>query len=530
VAVDTSGGPSQMVRRVAAFVEDADRPGLEAAVAELTRDAGIAGAGVGVDDAERIMRLLRRKRYFDLMIDIGEAYLRIGTDDVGLRAQYAQALIDEGMPAAAAALLQASVGEADPVEEAEREGLLGRALKQMYVESPPGHRPQPVVAEAVSRYHRVYAADPDRHLWHGINAAALLALAGREGRPIPGYPDPWTLASVILSRVETLRIDGRETAWDAATAAEACIALGEWEDALRWLRRYVDDPRADAFELASTHRQLEEVWGLDPATSPGSDALALLDAAILTRHEGSRVLAPARSAPEPSDSLQRVLGHDGMVTHRWYLQGVSRGAAVAQVVDHSGRAVGTGFLVDGSELGGPFAGEGLLLVTNAHVVSEEPMGTDVLLPEEAIVRFHGAAEGEEAGVAALLWSSPPNELDTSILRLDRIPAGLEACPLTERRPRLDGVQRVYVIGYPIGGALSYSIDDNQLLDYDERVLHYRAPTEPGSSGSPVFNRTWHVIGVHHAGGTRTRRLTGDGTYAANEGIWVGAIRKRLGGE
>jgi hypothetical protein len=61
----------------------------------------------------------------------------------------------------------------------------------------------------------------------------------------------------------------------------------------------------------------------------------------------------------------------------------------------------------------------------------------------------------------------------------------------------------------------------------ERLLHYRTPTDPGSSGSPVFNPDWDVIALHHAGTSTTPRLHGDGEYEANEGISMVAIRKKL---
>jgi V8-like Glu-specific endopeptidase len=131
----------------------------------------------------------------------------------------------------------------------------------------------------------------------------------------------------------------------------------------------------------------------------------------------------------------------------------------------------------------------------------------------------------------VVWSSPPCELDTTVLTLDAPVGGVEACRGTTARPRRDGKQRVYVIGHPSGRELSYSIDDNVLLDYDERVLHYRAPTEHGSSGSPVFNRDWEVLAVHHAGRMDMPRLGGqEGTYPANEGIWLEAVHRALTGD
>jgi V8-like Glu-specific endopeptidase len=73
------------------------------------------------------------------------------------------------------------------------------------------------------------------------------------------------------------------------------------------------------------------------------------------------------------------------------------------------------------------------------------------------------------------------------------------------------------------------LHDSVLLDIDddERLVHYRTPTDPGSSGSPVFNVDWEVIAVHHGGSSETPRLRGDGRYEANEGIALSAVRRKL---
>jgi V8-like Glu-specific endopeptidase len=101
--------------------------------------------------------------------------------------------------------------------------------------------------------------------------------------------------------------------------------------------------------------------------------------------------------------------------------------------------------------------------------------------------------------------------------------------------------RVYIIGYPGGRELSFSFQDNELLDHEGPPsgqpqiggvcrVHYRAPTEGGSSGSPVFDATgWRVIALHHKGGRfgMPRLNGGAGTYAANEGLAIGPMRAAL---
>jgi V8-like Glu-specific endopeptidase len=82
--------------------------------------------------------------------------------------------------------------------------------------------------------------------------------------------------------------------------------------------------------------------------------------------------------------------------------------------------------------------------------------------------------------------------------------------------------QVRVIGHPSGRGLSISV--NKLLDHQTPKVHYRTATEGGSSGSPVFNQDWKLIGLHHAGGDAVPRLNGtEGTYEANEGIWIHSI-------
>jgi V8-like Glu-specific endopeptidase len=70
----------------------------------------------------------------------------------------------------------------------------------------------------------------------------------------------------------------------------------------------------------------------------------------------------------------------------------------------------------------------------------------------------------------------------------------------------------------------FTIQDNLVLNYDDSGFHYRSPTEPGSSGSPVFDGQWQLIALHHGGGFELPRLNGKGgTYAANEEISLQAI-------
>ena len=170
----------------------------------------------------------------------------------------------------------------------------------------------------------------------------------------------------------------------------------------------------------------------------------------------------------------------------------------------------------------------VLLLTNAHVVSED--GSDgALTPEDARANS-GARRTFELAPA---WSGPRRRsMDAAFLafRNDRP----DAAPLLSKKVRFTTpASRLYIIGHPRGGDLRLSLDDNALLGCNERLLHYRTPTEGGSSGSPVFEaEDWRVAALHHAGG-RFEQLEDpplDGTpppYDANEGITVRAIKAAI---
>jgi V8-like Glu-specific endopeptidase len=495
------------------------------------------------EEAKRILQTLRRKCYFDLMERVSEALRFAGRDEFQIRRQYAQSLIDQGKISPAVDVLEALVlrtAGTEPKENAEAQGLLGRIYKQLYVNAVNADSKaknlrlsQLNLQRAVNAYHGTYRSSPAKFLWHGINAVALILRAHRDDVPLKEAPVAEVLARDILKVIASKpEID----AWDMATAAEANVALGDFEQALIWIARYVRQEAADLFELSSTERQLREVWNLTIKRPPGSLLLPLLQAQMLQKRGGrvdltegtlaTTIRKTEESATNPE--LEKILGIDGVVTLRWFQMALERCRGVAQIRTSTGEAIGTGFLVQGKDLK-PVFGEELLLLTNAHVISNDSnvqKDKGSLAPEDAVVFFEalGSDERKEFRVGGILWTSPPNDLDATLLRLDAPCQSLETFPVTALLPLADGKQKVYIIGHPGGRTLSLSLHDNLLLAYNDRLLHYRAPTEAGSSGSPVFNSEWKLIGLHHAGGYALQRLDGQpGTYAANEGIWIQRI-------
>jgi hypothetical protein len=551
----TSGsGPSlaAFAQRLSEAAPQADRDVVLKACEEFVEYARAMGPIPSPTAARDLLNLLRRYRRFEALSVLADALIRMGREELFVSRLYAQGLIDQGLLIAAREVLRGLIrrAAADPAEHSEVQGLMGRVNKQIYVDARgrPSDQARQALRQAIACYQKVYEEDRQNHLWHGVNLVALIHRARTDGIAIRGLPDPVTLAGAIIQAVRNPQ--GRTVeAWDYACAAEACIALEDWDAATDWIKRYIEHKSTDHFALAGTLRQLTEVWRFTAETPEAGQLVVALRAALLRSPDGRLEMTPGQlqhttaALDNPGPRLERVFGTAGLQTLSWLRTGMERARSVALIRGPGGRGIGTGFLVRGRDLH-PTLGDELLVVTNAHVVSElqDDGGIE---PDQAMITFE--AQNSTAGlqpsyrVAKLLWNSPKQHLDASVLRLDPTVAGIAPCPIAKSLPALNNDQRVYIIGHPKGGELSFSLQDNELLDHEgppagtpsqpERCLiHYRAPTEPGSSGSPVFNQApdWQVIALHHAGGEYVRKLNGQsGTYAANEAIWIQSIAKAM---
>jgi hypothetical protein len=494
------------------------------------------------DRARSILQRLRRKRRFDCMALVADALSTYSLVSSGILLQYAQALIERGYLVPAEQMLRSIVGSATPssFEDIEARGLLGRIGKQRYVTAQaPGAGPsQAQLAQAVSDYLQAYRANPAANYWHGINAVALICRAHRDGFELPNAPDPGTIAAAILAAATPVRRPPDQVApFVLATILESRVAMGDDAEAERAAADYAACQDADAFEIASTLRQLVEVWQLDDDRTSGRRIVALLRAALLRREGGGLRLSDETARANLRDvdairadpALEKVLGQDGFKTLEWYRAGLDRCRAIARIETLSGQAMGTGWLLDASAFfGGRHAGQALLL-TNAHVIS--PKGSQRMAPlAPAHARANFCVTETISKVGEVVWTSPVPELDATIVTLASPPQGVAGLAAAADPPTMADpsgrAPRLYVIGYPGGRNLEFSLQDNVMLACNDRLVHYRTPTEGGSSGSPVFEeQEWTVVALHHAGRRDMPRLDGKGTYEANEGIEIHAIQQ-----
>ena len=71
-------------------------------------------------------------------------------------------------------------------------------------------------------------------------------------------------------------------------------------------------------------------------------------------------------------------------------------------------------------------------------------------------------------------------------------------PLIEAEGKAIIGEYVTIVQHPRGEKKQIALRENKIVDMPDRFMHYAADTEPGSSGSPVFNDQWEVVALHHA--------------------------------
>src|SRR5262249_25703465 len=160
---------------------------------------------------------------------------------------------------------------------------------------------------------------------------------------------------------------------------------------------------------------------------------------------------------------QRLVGPGGLQTLIWYRQGLQRAGAVAALSERLGLRFGTGFSVLSGDFGIEPANE-VLLLTNWHVLNSSGLGGRADFGNVEVVFEAAAQEPLTLRVRGVVAESPVENggLDYALLRLDGPTNRLTTIDLTDNMPGRTSKARVYVIGYPLGDKLQFSLQDNVL--------------------------------------------------------------------
>jgi len=526
-------GYAQMLEDLRQSLADHDPPETGALVAEIVGHILASDEPFPSDVAEDILSLLLHKRSFAGVTQIGDALLQTGVGDAGVRRLYAVALAEQGIlnPAESMAEALASDAGQDADQKALAQDLLASIYQRTYVQAAAtitGARKKVLLERAAQNYYLASRQQPGNRPAHAINLVAILNRAKHDGITLGGYGDPGDIAQSVATAVED-----STAATNLITAIKAAVALDDADRALDRAKTFVDKQDVDAYQISALLWDLTYVWEIDQESELGAPLLGLLKASLLVRPDFSHVEFTPAQAEAAVQGLEKVFGTEKYLPLQWVKNSLERSRAVAMIQDRNGNPMGTGFLVPGGELHDSLTGQ-TVLVTNNHVIAKQPSpNIGQLKVGDALARFQTLEEdglSAEFEIESILFESPLHELDASVVKLAGIPEGIEPYRLASEMPALEEKEKakVYVIGHPGGRTLSYSMDDNVLLGYNEQILHYRSPTERGSSGSPLFDRNWDLIGLHSRGNENMKRLDGkDGRYAANVGFRITALKNAM---
>lgn len=318
---------------------------------------------------------------------------------------------------------------------------------------------------------------------------------------------------------ETRDLQEQQAAAAAQRYRDATAEREVIEDKLSAGVRYPDTPQA----ITNRAKRLLEQGGVPPVAAVES------------------IYAEALDGPE---TLERIVGLT-MDLQPWSFlpRGVRAGATVARIsILRNGQEQphATGFLVSPR-----------LLLTNHHVF---PNAETVRL---CFLEFNAQVTIDNARDATIRYELDPDTFFTADKRLDYAlvavkPAADGRLPgevfgwnrLVIEQGKIVVNDPVNVIGHPMGRLKEIAVRDNALVQRLEDFLHYRTDTEPGNSGSPVYNDQWEVVALHHQGVPNTdsqgrilrkdgqpwrRGIDGDDTvdYVSNEGARTSSILKHL---
>ncbi len=196
--------------------------------------------------------------------------------------------------------------------------------------------------------------------------------------------------------------------------------------------------------------------------------------------------------------FERILGQKDLMNINFLEKGSVIARTVGKIVLRNslgGQAgYGTGFLISPR-----------LLMTNNHVLRDK---RDALFSQ---VEFDNQLDLSGSLLRSSIYRLDPDSFFTTSRELDMTVVALgppvnspTVFPivwnkLVEEEGKILIGEYMNIIQHPSGRPKEFSFRTNQLAVVLPQFLHYYTDTEPGSSGSPVFNDQWEVVGLHHSG-------------------------------
>ena len=219
-----------------------------------------------------------------------------------------------------------------------------------------------------------------------------------------------------------------------------------------------------------------------------------------------------RGRETPQLVQEKIIGENTLRDIRLLELALDASRAVVRIVTTNG--LGSGFLVAPG-----------LVMTNHHVI-RTPADA-----QPCAYQFFYQLDKDLKPLPVLVARAKPNgrfytnpDLDVTLVELLDVPDSVK--PLTLKGIRAHKDDRVNIIQHPSGHYKKISMQNNFVAFADTRTLQYLTSTQPGSSGSPIFNDEFDVIGIHHSGG-HMPEPGGEMLYERNAGSSMIAILDAL---
>jgi endonuclease G len=272
-------------------------------------------------------------------------------------------------------------------------------------------------------------------------------------------------------------------------------------------------------------------------------------------------------AVENLSAQERIIAESNLLPVAFLEEGALRQRAVARLPKYDpryplGTPWGTGFLVSKS-----------LIMTNNHVIRSESEANDILVQFNYQMDYNGVPQpidtwrldpdaffytdasldftlvrvkGKKTFILRNDWSNLARIIraagieseDIEPALLDDLVAGIKYRLLRYPGSKWGHLQLLKTVSYaqgqllnciqhPAGRMKEIAVQKNSVTEIFTDRVHYTTDTQPGSSGSPMFNNEWDLAALHHAAGDRDPTTN---AWIDNEGMRIDSIVTHLRNE